>query len=93
MEKILNNVRIRYKRDTSSNWTRNNPVLLNGEIILVDTAEGELRTKIGDGVKTYTQLPFNDEILKNLINTTNEQVTTNKNNITNIFNRLTWHEF
>ena len=69
MEKILNNVRIRYKRDTSSNWTRNNPVLLNGEIILVDTAEGELRTKIGDGVKTYTQLPFNDEALKSLITT------------------------
>lgn len=61
--------RIQNKRDTSANWTKNNPVILNGEIILVDTAEGELRTKIGDGTKTYTQLPFSDEVLKSLINT------------------------
>lgn len=62
--------RIKHKRDTSLNWTINNPVLLNGEIILVDTPEGkgELRAKIGDGVKTYTQLPFSDEILRDLIN-------------------------
>jgi hypothetical protein len=62
------NTRIQNKRDTSSNWTSNNPILLDGEIILVDTAEGELRAKIGDGVKTYTQLPFSDEALKSLIN-------------------------
>lgn len=61
--------RIQNKRDTSANWTKNNPVILNGEIILVDTAEGELRAKIGDGTKTYTQLPFSDEALKSLINT------------------------
>ena len=62
--------RIKHKRDTSLNWTINNPVLLNGEIILVDTAEGRggLRAKIGDGIKTYTQLPFSDEILRDLIN-------------------------
>ena len=62
--------RIKHKRDTSLNWTINNPVLLNGEIILVDTAEGkgELRAKIGDGIKTYTQLPFSDEVLRDLIN-------------------------
>ena len=61
--------RIQNKRDTSANWTKNNPIILNGEIILVDTAEGELRAKIGDGTKTYTQLPFSDEALKSLINT------------------------
>lgn len=63
----FNNVRIRQKRDTSANWTANNPVILNGEIILVDTADGELRAKIGDGTKTYTQLPFTDEALRSLI--------------------------
>ena len=62
------NVRIRWKRDTSANWTSNNPVLLNGEIIIVDTDSGEMRFKIGDGVKTYTQLPFEDEVVRNLIN-------------------------
>lgn len=61
--------RIQNKRDTSANWTKNNPIILNGEIILVDTAEGELRAKIGDGTKTYKQLPFSDEVLKSLINT------------------------
>ena len=62
--------RIKHKRDTSLNWTINNPVLLNGEIILVDILEGKggLRAKIGDGIKTYTQLPFSDEILRDLIN-------------------------
>ena len=61
------NVRIALKRDTSANWTNYNPVLLNGELILVDTAEGQLRAKIGDGIKTYTQLPFTDEALRALI--------------------------
>ena len=61
------NVRIALKRDTSANWTKHNPVLLNGELILVDTAEGQLRVKIGDGRKTYTQLPFMDEALRALI--------------------------
>lgn len=61
--------RVKFKRDTSSNWTQYNPVLLNGEIILIDTDSGELRAKIGDGSKTYTQLPFSDEVIRNLIPT------------------------
>lgn len=69
--------RIQNKRDTSANWTKNNPIILNGEIILVDTAEGELRAKIGDGTKTYTQLPFSDEALKSLINTVANNVADN----------------
>ena len=63
------NTRIKFKRDTSSNWTSKNPVILNGEIILVDTDSGELRAKVGDGVKSYTQLPFSDEVIRNLIPT------------------------
>ena len=50
--------RIRNKRDTASNWETNNPVLLDGELIVVDTNAGDIRFKIGDGTKTYTQLPF-----------------------------------
>lgn len=59
--------RVKTKRDTSANWTEKNPVLLNGELIIVDTASGETRFKIGDGTKTYTQLPFQDEIIRNII--------------------------
>lgn len=59
------NTRIKNKRDTSANWTSKDPVLLNGELIIVDTASGETRFKIGDGTKKYSQLPFQDEILRN----------------------------
>lgn len=59
------NARIKHKRDTSANWTAQDPVLLNGELIIVDTASGEMRFKIGDGTKRYSQLPFQDEILRN----------------------------
>lgn len=67
MAEKTHRARIRQKRDTSANWTARNPVPLNGEIILVDTADGAVRTKIGDGVKTYTQLPFTDEALRSFI--------------------------
>lgn len=58
---------IQHRRDTSSKWTTENPILRNGELILVDTADGQLRFKVGDGNKTYTQLPFTDETLRSLI--------------------------
>lgn len=57
------NARVQMKRDTSANWTSNNPVLLNGEIIIVDTDVGEVRYKVGNGTSTYTQLPYTDEAI------------------------------
>lgn len=83
------NVRIALKRDTSANWTNYNPVLLNGELILVDTAEGQLRVKIGDGIKTYTQLPFTDEALRALItevDNNNSAVVVTKNGESRLLN-------
>lgn len=71
--------RIQTKRNTDDGWRKweeeqlndpNNPapgVLLEGEEILVLTKQKELRRKIGDGVKRYTQLPFTDENLRALI--------------------------
>lgn len=70
------NARIKNKRDTAANWEKNNPVLLNGEIIIVDTSAGEVRQKTGDGIKTYTQLPFDDEAIK-------AQITNHINNKSN----------
>ena len=61
------NARIQNKRDTASNWEKNNPVLLDGELIIVDTNAGDVRFKIGDGSKTYTQLPFQDESLYSVL--------------------------
>lgn len=68
MDKILN-VRMQQRRDTQENWEKNNPILLNGEIALVDTPNGELRMKIGDGANRYSALPFNDDALRLLIDT------------------------
>lgn len=61
------NTRIKNKRDTAANWETRDPVLLEGEIIIVTTNAGDIRFKIGDGVKTYTQLPFQDESLYNIL--------------------------
>ena len=61
------NSRIQWKKDTSANWTSNNPVLLNGEIAIVVTNSGETRFKIGDGTSSYTALPFQDEAVRALI--------------------------
>ena len=61
------NTRIKNKRDTAANWETRDPVLLEGEIIIVTTNAGDVRFKIGDGVKTYTQLPFQDESLYNIL--------------------------
>lgn len=65
MSNKIFNIRLRNKRDTEANWEKKNPLILDGEIIVVTTTSGETRVKIGDGAKTYTQLPFLDEVLKN----------------------------
>ncbi len=52
--------RIKNKKDSSANFTKSNPVLIDGEIIAVTTDNGT-RLKVGDGTKTYTELPFIDE--------------------------------
>ena len=61
------NARIRIKKDTAANWEINDPVLLDGELVIVKTNAGDTRFKIGDGTKKYTQLPFQDESLYNVL--------------------------
>lgn len=61
------NVRIQLKRDTDANWRAKDPKLLAGEMVFVDTNAGEVRTKVGDGTKKYSALPFTDEVLRNLV--------------------------
>lgn len=89
-EKIFK-TRIKQRRDTSANWESKNPVLLNGEVIIVDTANGETRTKTGDGTKTYTQLPFDDEGTKggkSLIDKSFADKVSTSGNTTTIDNQL-----
>lgn len=68
------NSRIQQKKDTSSDWTANNPVLLNGEIAIVVTNSGETRFKIGDGTSSYTALPFQDEVVRALITAADDKI-------------------
>ena len=58
------NTRIQQKKDTDVNWTSNNPVLLENELIIVEMESGECRFKIGDGVHAYKDLPFLDQSLR-----------------------------
>lgn len=67
--------RIQMKRDTSSSWVVNNPVLLDGEVVIVDTDAGAVRYKVGDGTKKFTQLPFTDENMLNLVNNKQDKLT------------------
>lgn len=46
------------KKDTEENWTQSNPLLLDGELILVNTSDGKTKIKIGNGTDTYTNLSF-----------------------------------
>lgn len=62
-EKILK-TRIKQRRDTVDNWTNNNPVLLKGEIAIVEDTDGAIRFKVGDGSKTFSALAYTDEKLK-----------------------------
>jgi len=74
-DKKVKKVRSQLRRDTAANWEAQNPVLLAGEEILVYTNAGETRRKIGDGVKSYTQLPFDDERIYNALNDKQAKVT------------------
>ena len=59
--KTLTNVKIQLRNDTASKWTTANPVLGKGEVgIEIDTN----KFKIGDGVKTWSELAYNGIVVK-----------------------------
>lgn len=60
---------IKQRSDTAANWTAKNPVIGDGELIIVTTNAGEKRFKVGDGEKTFTQLPYADENILSKIKT------------------------
>lgn len=60
---------LKLRKDTAANWTEKNPIIGNGEMIIVETSSGEQRFKLGDGEKTFTQLPYTDENLLSKIKT------------------------
>ena len=48
-------VRIQVRRDTSSNWVLNNPILASGEIGLETDTN---KVKIGNGVQNWVSLAY-----------------------------------
>lgn len=56
--------RIAIKRDTEANLSAKNPILLKGEIFLVDATDGTLKVKIGDGVSTFNALDFQEFLFR-----------------------------
>ena len=63
--------RITLKADTTANWSTSTLVLLKGEMAIEIPESGEYKTKIGDGVKTFKDLPYTSMTpteIKNLIN-------------------------
>lgn len=57
MAKILN-TSIKNRKDTTANWTSNNPVLLNGELGIEVTNNDEVKLKIGDGSSNWNSLSY-----------------------------------
>lgn len=65
------NTRITLKVDTTANWSTSTLVLLKGEMAIEIPESGEYKIKIGDGVKTFKDLPYASMTpteIKNLIN-------------------------
>ena len=60
---------IKQRSDTAANWTAKNPIISDGELIIVTTNAGEKRFKVGDGEKTFIQLPYADENILSKIKT------------------------
>lgn len=65
--KIEATVRLRRDNDYNFEAIKNNFVPANGEVVLVDTAQYGLRSKVGNGVSTYAELQFTDEDIRNTV--------------------------
>ena len=51
--------RLQFRRDTKERWLEVNPILMEGEVgYEIDTKNG----KVGDGIHTYSELPYNHTI-------------------------------
>ena len=60
--KEIKGVRIKFKRDLEDNYD-GSFVPLYGEICLVETKDGRLRAKVGDGTTQFSSIPYMDKEL------------------------------
>ena len=52
--------KLQIRRDSLANWEAANPIIADGELIYISTLGNRVydKEKVGDGVKTFTQLPY-----------------------------------
>lgn len=67
--------RFKLRCDTTANWESANPVLLNGEIGIEQTADGSKKVKIGDGVTEWVNLGYT---VDSALSATSERAVANK---------------
>lgn len=57
---MTNHIRVPYEKKRIEDWSQFNPVLLDGEPVAVEMADGEIRFKVGNGTNTFNELPYID---------------------------------
>ena len=67
--------RVKIRRDTSTNFTKNNPILLAGELAIEQDTN---KVKIGNGTTIWTKLPYllDMDYIKSLISEIQQQIIT-----------------
>lgn len=65
---VWNNIALRRDNDYNYKKIENTFIPLNGEVCLVDVAGYGLKAKVGNGISTFAQLPYTDDVLWQNIN-------------------------
>ena len=65
---VWNNIALRRDNDYNYKKIEDTFVPINGEVCLVDVAGYGLKAKVGNGVSTFAQLPYTDDVLWQNIN-------------------------
>ena len=61
--------RVRLWKDTDENFEsiKDSLIPLDGEVIIVETENDGIRYKVGNGISTYAELPFADQIIRDQV--------------------------
>ena len=79
------------KRDTETAWLATNPVLADGEQVIVDLPNGEIGIKVGNGEANFADLPYIDAKIKNELSELDAIVSSVQIELQNVQGDLTSH--
>ena len=74
--------------DTTANWERVNPILINGEIGIEKCSNGENKIKVGDGMTAWKNLKYISKSVNEIENEIQTAETGLQNQIDNIENEI-----